>query len=341
MKFLAALFVAIQLMLLPAPVAAQNYGGARTVSTETWVEEWDAASQRWVRVADEAVGADARQDMAVVTTHYVNGVLVEQSQSGARYATPLSQPYYPTARSQPAVAQYGPFQVIDGKRAAVTGSTNQMSPRYFDAMLRDHPGLEVLEMIEAPGTSHDIANLQVGRRIREAGLRTHVPNGGSVRSGAVELFLAGVEQTMDEGAQFAVHSWLDNYGRQPQDFPADHPANRLYLDYYVEMGMSETRARDFYAMTNSVPHASALWLDADEMRNWVEPSQSIVPATRAIMREPVLALLHEPLSAPAIAETLQMAAIDVARPNIIYADMSAFSLAQVELTRLDSQVAFP
>ena len=87
-------------------------------------------------------------------------------------------------------------------------------------------------MVEAPGTDNDIANLAVGRRIRAAGLATYVPRGGSVRSGAVELFLAGVERQIDDGAEFAVHSWLDNHGREANDFAADDPAHRLWSKVY-------------------------------------------------------------------------------------------------------------
>ncbi|MEO0700282.1 MAG: hypothetical protein AAFY81_11295 [Pseudomonadota bacterium] len=93
----------------------------------------------------------------------------------------------------------------------------------------------------------------------------------------MELFLAGQDRRIDPGAKFAVHAWLDNYGREPEDFASDDPANRLYIDYYTEMGMSEERARAFYKMTNSVPHASALWLRGEEMRRWIEPARVIVP----------------------------------------------------------------
>ena len=62
-------------------------------------------------------------------------------------------------------------------------------------MIRDFPALTMLEMVEAPGTSNDLANLQVARRIRASGIAIHVPSHGSVRSGAVELFLAGAQRT--------------------------------------------------------------------------------------------------------------------------------------------------
>jgi len=253
MQWIAALAALMQIFAWSAPASAQSSVGHRTVVTTSWVEEWDPAVQRWVRV-DEI---EARAETAAPPSATI---------SANRFAA--------TDGSRPALAalaQYGPFLVMDPQRATMVGSTDGASPAHFDAMMRDYPELTTLEMVEAPGTSHDIANLAVGRRIREKGLNTHVPHNGSVRSGAVELFLAGANRSVEPGAQFAVHSWLDNYGRQPQDFAPDDPANRLYLDYYMEMGMSEARARAFYAMTNSVPHNSAKWLQGDDMIRWVRP----------------------------------------------------------------------
>ena len=165
--------------------------------------------------------------------------------------------------------QYGPFRVI-GDRVELVGETDAMSPSWFARVLADNPGLARLEMIECPGTLDDRANLELGRMIRKAGLATHVPAHGSVRSGAVELFLAGIERSMEPGAEFAVHSWRDEYGREADDFSLDDPENRVYLDYYADMGMSSQQARAFYAMTNSVPHHRARWMEAGEMGQWVD-----------------------------------------------------------------------
>lgn len=168
------------------------------------------------------------------------------------------------------VASYGPFRVLDSARAALVDVTDSASPADFEAMLRDYPGIATLEMLECPGTANDVANMRVGRMIRAAGIETHVPRGGSVRSGAVELFLAGAVRRIDDGAEFAVHSWLDTHGREADDFAANAPVNATYLAYYREMGMEADQARAFYDMTNSVPHADALWLTAQDMRGWVE-----------------------------------------------------------------------
>lgn len=121
------------------------------------------------------------------------------------------------------IASFGPFRVLDGSRAALVGVTDSRSPAQFAAMLAAYPGITMLEMIEAPGTEDDRANLKLGRMIRARGISTYVPAGGSVRSGGVELFLAGTRRIADPGAEFAVHAWADEDGREANDYPADAP----------------------------------------------------------------------------------------------------------------------
>ena len=172
------------------------------------------------------------------------------------------------AAAIPAIAAFGPFRVLDPTRAALVDATDEASPHAFARMLLAFPSLRRLEMIECPGTSDDTANLRLGRMIRRAGLETHVPANGSVRSGAVELFLAGKRRSADPGAEFAVHSWRDAEGREADDVADEDPVNRAYLAYYREMGLSATQARAFYAMTNSAPNEGALWLTESEFASY-------------------------------------------------------------------------
>ena len=167
-----------------------------------------------------------------------------------------------------AIAAYGPFRVLDGGRAALVDATDTATPRAFAQMLIAFPALRTIEMVECPGTSDDTANLRLGRMIRRAGLDTYVPEGGSVRSGAVELFLAGKHRSAASGAQFAVHSWQDSDGFEPRDVADNDPVNLAYLAYYREMGLSDQQAKAFYAMTNAVPHDEALWLSVSEFARY-------------------------------------------------------------------------
>lgn len=187
------------------------------------------------------------------------------------------------------IATYGPFRVTDATHAALVGITDEQSPQEFAAMLRAFPALQELDLVECPGTFDDRANLALGRMIHRAGLETHVPADGSVRSGAVELFIAGARRSIDDGARFAVHAWEDEDGLQATDYPADAPDNTKYVAYYREMGMPADEAVAFYAMTNSVPNEQALWLSAGEMRAWVPTREE--PAVPSASAAPQLAYL--------------------------------------------------
>ena len=327
MNRVLALFLAALALLLPSSGALAQ-PGARVVSHVSWVEEWDPATGQWVRVEDSpaSVTAAAWEPMPATVTRAgavtITETIIEEPQP-VRFIAPGPR----LAAGRAGLATFGPFRVIDARRAALVAPTDARSPQAFAAMLAAFPGLEVIEFVDAPGTTHDLANLRLGRAIRAAGLATHVPAGGSARSGAVELFLAGTRRTLDPGALFAVHSWRDERGREPADFAPDAPENRLYLDYYAEMGMSETQARDFYAMTNSVPHAGALWLEGGEMARWIAPAKrsidtDVAGAIRfalaragatlgAALRGPLRLPEAEsvPLSAPRLAYAMQGAAL--------------------------------
>lgn len=172
----------------------------------------------------------------------------------------------PTIRG---IAAFGPFRVLDAGHAALMRETDSASPDAFTAMLDAYPGIRTIELIECPGTLDDVANLRLGRMIRARGMDTEVPDGGSVRSGAVELFLAGAHRKVAPEAEFAVHSWRDEDGREPADVPAADPVNQTYIAYYRQMGLTPTNAEAFYALTNSVPNDDALWLRKADIARYV------------------------------------------------------------------------
>lgn len=345
------LLLAAFALLLPGTSALaqmQAGSGARVVSTVSWVEEWDPASQQWVRVEEAPASIVATPAAASITTSV--------SRSGQAVITETIIEPQPVRfigiparlKAQSAgIAAFGPFRVIDAHRAALVGATDAGSPQAFAAMIAKFPGLEVIEFVDAPGTTHDLANLRLGRAIRAAGLATHVPAGGSARSGAVELFLAGARRTVDPGALFAVHSWRDQRGREPADFAPEAPENRLYLDYYADMGMAEDQARAFYAMTNSVPHAGALWLEGAEMARWIEPASRVIDTDArgelrlALVRSgaALASALRKSWSLPCIALPAAASAFTSA-PRLAYA-MPGAGAGLLDGVMLDSGTAFP
>lgn len=165
----------------------------------------------------------------------------------------------------PALAAYGPFHVTDARTIEMTGTVDSNTPAEFAALLAAHPGVERLVMRECPGSVDEHANLALARMVRRAGLATHVPAGGSVRSGAVELWLAGVRRTADDGAEFGLHSWRDEDGREARDYAASDPVHGEYLGFYREMGLDDATASRFYALSNSVGFDELRLLGAGDM----------------------------------------------------------------------------
>ncbi len=137
-------------------------------------------------------------------------------------------------------------------------------------MLSANPAIATIVLIECPGTEDAMANLQLGRMIHDRGIITHAPNGSSVRSGGVDLFLAGIRRIADPGSKFAVHSWVDDHGMEPRNFSPSSPENRVYIDYYRAMGLTEVTARAFYDLTNSVPNSKVRWLTPEELMSAIQ-----------------------------------------------------------------------
>lgn len=187
-----------------------------------------------------------------------------EDDSGADFAQIASPP-----TNVPAFASFGPFHVVAADRAELDGSIETETPGQFAAMLRAFPAIKRIDMIDCPGTGDDEANFKVAHMLRKAGIATYVPNGGSVRSGGVELFLAGAKRHAEPEAEFAVHSWLDEDGMEAEDFAANDPVHEPYLAFYREVGMSADKAKAFYEMTNATPNGDARYLNGRDISAYI------------------------------------------------------------------------
>ncbi len=146
--------------------------------------------------------------------------------------------------------QFGPFRVVANDRVELIDAIDGNTPAAFASLLKAFPQVRQIDMIECPGSEDDDANLDLARMVRNAGIATHVPATGSIRSGGVELFLAGVQRTISPGAEIGVHSWQDSDGFEATDFAANDPVHTPYISFYRDMGLSDAQARAFYEFTN-------------------------------------------------------------------------------------------
>lgn len=158
-----------------------------------------------------------------------------------------------------------PFAIVNDTTISLNGVINSQTLNAFNAVLDQNPGTTWLIFKEAPGSEDDETNLQVGRRLYERGLNTLVEEGGLIASGAVDLFLAGNKRVLSQNTQVGVHSWSD--GRhEATDFPRDSDEHQFFIRYYVDIGISQTLAEDFYFFTiNSAPADDIHWMTAQEI----------------------------------------------------------------------------
>ncbi|MEO9634474.1 MAG: alpha/beta hydrolase [Parasphingorhabdus sp.] len=201
--------------------------------------------------------------LPAVPAHSASSYVVTETIETLEYE--IYEPVAPVAAATSTLGQYGPFRVVAHDAVEMTGTVDSYTPAAFRQMLGQFPGIKRIEMIDCDGSVDEEANLNLARMIRRAGISTHVPAHGSVRSGAVELFLAGLNRTAHQNAEFIVHSWMDEDGREANDYPANDPVHAEYLDYYAEMGVPVPTAKAFYALTNSVPFSDQLRLSRSDM----------------------------------------------------------------------------
>lgn len=86
------------------------------------------------------------------------------------------------------------------------GGTDARSVGVVRDLVREHPEVTTLVLKKMPGTENATMNLRIARRIRSEGLNTHLDSNSFISSGAVDLFLAGNERTMECGALIGVHT---------------------------------------------------------------------------------------------------------------------------------------
>lgn len=101
---------------------------------------------------------------------------------------------------------------VDGDRLYVVGTLNTHAHTEISDMIGAHPELRTIVLQNVPGTTNVDATLMTAALIHAKGLNTHVPKGGLIASGGVDLFCGGRERTVEPGVWIGVHSWSSGEG---------------------------------------------------------------------------------------------------------------------------------
>lgn len=148
---------------------------------------------------------------------------------------------------------------VDGTTLFMQGEINSKTLSQFEEVYAANPDITTLVELDVPGSLDDDTMIALAYRVRELGLNTHLTATSKIYSGGVDLFLAGVERTMEPGAKIGVHSWSDGV-REAKDYPRDapeHEQNRLYIermlgnDAFYWFTIYAAPADDIYEMTDA------------------------------------------------------------------------------------------
>ena len=133
---------------------------------------------------------------------------------------------------------------VHGDEIWMDGTINGKTYDQFVKLLDANPQVTTVVEGNIPGSVNDDTMIKLAYFIREQGLNTHLRSTSQINSGGVDLFLSGVERTMERGAHIGVHSWADGL-TQAQDIPRENPAHKQNAQYVLDMLGSD----DFYWYT--------------------------------------------------------------------------------------------
>lgn len=148
---------------------------------------------------------------------------------------------------------------VRGDELWMNGEINSKTYKQFVEVMDANPDITTLVEEVVPGSLDDDTMIKLAYEVRARQLNTRLLATSAIDSGGVDLFLAGVERSMEDGAHIGVHSWSD--GRKdaveyPRDSP-EHEQNRRYIedmlgsDDFYWFTIEAAPADSIHAMTNT------------------------------------------------------------------------------------------
>lgn len=154
---------------------------------------------------------------------------------------------------------------VHGNTAVMVGVIDSDIVDDLEQLLENNPQLKTIVMQDVEGSVDDEANLIAARIVRQRKLNTLVPSNGVIASGGTDFFLAGVNRTVQPGAEIGVHSWAGDGIEDAAQLPRTHPQHAEYLNYYKEMGIPS----EFYWFTlKAAPSYDIHWMTEAQIKQY-------------------------------------------------------------------------
>ena len=164
---------------------------------------------------------------------------------------------------------YGIFKVLDDNTTIeMDGTINSSSLTNFTALTTAFSNVNKINLKNCDGSSDDEVNLLLSAAIHQKGINIHLMDNGSIASGGVDLFLAGIQRTRGSDTKIGVHSWASGT-TTATDFPVGHAMHLPYITYYVSVGFTQQQAEAFYYFTiNAAPASGIHWMTEPEITQY-------------------------------------------------------------------------
>lgn len=165
-----------------------------------------------------------------------------------------------------------------GDALIVNGETQTDTLAKFKVALDRYPDTRTIILNIVPGSDDDDVNLKLARVIRKKNLSTHLTKDSVIESGGIELFMGGVERTMERGARVGVHSWIDeDDGYEAHELPKDHADHKPYIKTYQKLGIHKSF---YWFVVNAAPSNGMYFMTEEELERFklltkpiIEPGQ--------------------------------------------------------------------
>ena len=122
------------------------------------------------------------------------------------------------------------FEIKEDK-AYVNGVLGKKAHQNFLEMVKKYPTIQTLVLQQVPGSVNNEWNVKTCLEVHKRGMNTVLESNSVIESGGVDLFIAGIERTSQEGAKIGVHSWR-TLSKDGTEFPPDHEEHAVFYDYF-------------------------------------------------------------------------------------------------------------
>ena len=164
-------------------------------------------------------------------------------------------------------AIYGDFTIpVDRLSVSFDGVIDEGALADLEEALEDYTTIKTLNIVKASGNASSNAAFEMGRLLKDKNVNSSIVENGKVEKNGLYFFLGGQNRSIESGAQLGVSSWTTSSSEEASSLPMDNSAHTPYLDYLMDIGFTEEKAKSFYFFAiESAASNDTYWMSDSEI----------------------------------------------------------------------------